>query len=516
MRVHERSHVGMLSSELIRAVLEAAPDAMLIVDGAGTVRFANAHVSEIFGYPQERIVGRPVEELIPGRFRRAHDMDRRAYMRAARARPMGSRPELTGLRADGSEFPVEISLSPVDCEPEPMVVAAIRDISNHLRIESEFKEAREQAERANLAKSRFLAAASHDLRQPLQSLSLLAGTLRRLAPGAEALEAVGSLEAAIGSMSRLLNALLDVSKLESGKVKPDIRDFSVASLLRELRAEFMGPARSKGLELAIDAAEGNAHSDPLLIGQILRNLIANAIRYTKQGEVTLCCRPDGGSVRIEVRDTGIGIPQQQLPYIYDEFYQVSVDPNTAREGYGLGLSIVQRLVQLLQLQIDVTSTVGVGSTFSFRVPCGAPAADTAVVRVPSAPAPAPARAAATAREHLLLIEDDAAVLGATRMLLGTEGYRVTATSTAEEAVKRALELRDIDVIVSDFHLGNGRNGAEAIAAIRAALGRRTKAILVTGDTTSEAGELVSAPLRLVRKPIAADELLMTLRDLLSA
>ena len=124
MRVHERSHVGMLSSELIRAVLEAAPDAMLIVDGAGTVRFANAHVSEIFGYPQERIVGRPVEELIPGRFRRAHDMDRRAYMRAARARPMGSRPELTGLRADGSEFPVEISLSPLETAEGVLVASA--------------------------------------------------------------------------------------------------------------------------------------------------------------------------------------------------------------------------------------------------------------------------------------------------------------------------------------------------------------------------------------------------------
>jgi two-component system, sensor histidine kinase len=502
----------MLSSELICAVLESAPDAMLVVDGSGTIRFANRHVTEVFGFPHDELVGHQVEELVPERFRAAHGVFRDQYMQRRRVRPMGSDLALLGLRADGTEFPVEISLSPVDCEPEVLVVAAIRDITNHLRVENQLKQAREQADRANLAKSRFLATASHDLRQPLQSMSLLAGTLRRLAPSPAALEAVGSLELAIGMMSRLLNALLDVSKLESGKVKPDIRDFPVAILFRELHAEFMEAARSKGLNLIVDSREESAHSDPLLVGQILRNLIANAIRYTKKGTVTLCCRRDGDDVRIEVRDTGIGIPQDQLPYIYDEFYQAGVDTHAAREGYGLGLSIVQRLVKLLQLRIDVTSAVGVGSTFSLAVPRGVAA--TAAAASTAQRGASQARTAAR-KQHLLLIEDDAAVLNATRMLLGTEGYRVTGTSSAEEAVQRAAELRDIDVIISDFHLGDGKNGAEAIASIRAMLGALTKAILVTGDTTSAMGEQrLVGPLRLVHKPVTADELLGTLRELL--
>jgi len=506
-------HMHMLPPELMCAVLEAAPDAMLIVDRSGTIRFANQHVTELFRHPREQLLGQRIEVLVPERFRRSHEIYRDKYAECGRARPMGSGPALVGLRADGSEFPVEISLSHVECEPQHLVVAAIRDMTDHLRVERELEAARAAAERANLAKSRFLATASHDLRQPVQSLSLLAGTLRRLATDAASLEAVNSLEQAVKTMSRLLNALLDVSKLESGKVKPDVRDFPVALLLRELRGEFIGSAHSKGLELVVDPAEEWAHSDPLLVGQILRNLVANAIRYTERGAITLCSRRDGDAVRTEVRDTGVGIPKDQLAYIYDEFYQVASDSSVAREGYGLGLSIVQRLVRLLQVQLDVVSEVGVGSTFTLTLPRARTAASVST----SAGAPEVCSPRQGAAQHLLLIEDDPAVLNATRMLLGTEGYRVTATSSAAEAVRRAAELRDIDIIVSDFHLGNGGNGADAIASIRTTLGRATKAILITGDTTAAMAEQsAEGSLRLVRKPVTADELLGTLRELLGA
>ena len=505
----------MLPPELMCAVLESAPDAMLIVDRSGLIRFANQHVTELFGHPRVQLMGQRIEMLVPERFRRSHEIHRGSYAESGRARPMGSGPDLVGLHADGSEFPVEISLSHVECDPEQLVVAAIRDMTNHLRVERELEAARAEAERANLAKSRFLATASHDLRQPVQSLSLLAGTLRRLAKDATALEAVNSLEQAVRTMSRLLNALLDVSKLESGKVKPDIGDFPVALLLRELGGEFTGSAQNKGLKLIVDTTDAWAHSDPLLVGQILRNLVANAIRYTKQGDVTLCGRRDGDTVRIEVRDTGVGIPKDQLAYIYDEFYQVGSDASVAREGYGLGLSIVQRLVRLLQVRLDVESQVGAGSSFTLTLPCaGAAASISPLAGHPEVCLP---RQPAARRQHLLLIEDDPAVLNATRMLLGTEGYRVTATSSAAEAVQRAAELRDIDIIVSDFHLGNGGNGADAIASIRSTLGRATKAILITGDTTAAVAEHnAEDSLRLVRKPVTADELLGTLRELLGA
>ncbi len=504
-----------LSFELIRAVLEAAPDAMLIVDRSGTIRFANQHITTLFGFTHEQLLGQPVEMLVPARLRTAHVQEREQYVKSSRSRPMGKGPELVGLRADGSELPVEISLGPVDCEPEYLVMAAIRDMTARVRIERELQAAREQADRANQAKSRFLATASHDLRQPLQSLSLLAGTLRRLATSPVALEAVESLELAIRTMSRLLNALLDVSKLESGKIRPDTRDFPLSLLFRELQSEFSSSAQGKGLELVVDAPGESAHSDPLLVGQILRNLLANAIRYTNKGTVTLACRRDGDTLRIEVRDTGIGIPADQLAYIYDEFYQVGTHPGVAREGYGLGLSIVQRVVALLRLQITVSSEVGRGTTFCLTLPrAGAP---TVSAQRQAAHTDAPQRAGA-ARHHVLLIEDDAAVLNATRMLLVGEGYRITAASSAEDALGRANELHDIEVIVSDYHLGSGSNGADGITAIRAALGSETKAILITGDTTDTLSRRLGAgpALRVVRKPIGAEELLATLQELLGS
>jgi len=507
-----RMHV--LPPEVMSAVLEAAPDAMLVVDPAGTICFANAHVTELFGHPHERLLGERVELLIPARQRSSHEQHRREYTQSGRARPMGAGLGLVGLRADGSEIPVEISLSHVRCDPGHFVVAAIRDMTDHVRVERALREAREQAERANLAKSRFLATASHDLRQPLQSLSLLAGTLRRLATGAGALEALESLEQAITTMSRLLNALLDISKLESGKVRPEPRDFPVGLLFRELQAEFAATARSRGIGLVTEATEESAHSDPVLVGQILRNLLANAIRYTRSGSVTLCSRREGDALRIEVRDTGVGIPKDQLEYIYDEFYQIGGEGGGAREGYGLGLSIVQRLVRLLQLRLEVSSAVGVGSTFALTLPR---AGAGAVAALPCGVAAASSGLPAAPHHHLLLIEDDPAVLNATRMLLGTEGYRITATSSAEEALQRAPELRDVDVIVSDFHLGNGSNGIDAIASIRSTLGQPTKAILITGDTTTRTAERsADGSLRLVRKPVSADELLGALRELLGA
>jgi len=325
---------------------------MLIVDSSGVIRFANHHVAELFGHPPERVVGLSVEALIPARYRAPHEADRGRFMRERRERSMGSGLDLVALRADGTEFPVEISLGHVVCEPEAFVVAAIRDITGHLEAERALKEAREQAERANLAKSRFLATASHDLRQPLQSLSLLAGTLRRLSLSPEVQEAVGSIESAVGTMSRLLNALLDVSKLESGKIKPDIRGFPIAVLFREMRTEFTAAADGKGLDLAIEPTEEYANSDALLVGQILRNLIANAIRYTKRGAVSLCCRRDGDAVRIEVRDEGEGIPPEDIERIFDKFYRVHAS-DRRRAGTGLGLAICRGFMEAMGGTITV-------------------------------------------------------------------------------------------------------------------------------------------------------------------
>ena len=497
---------------LVHAVLESAPDAMLMVDAGGFIRFANQQVSSLFGHPHEELLGMPVEQLMPKRFRSAHVVHRDEFARSNRRRAIDSGLGLRGLRADGTEFPVEISLNPVRCEPEPFFIAAIRDITSHLKLERELREARAEAERANLAKSRFLATASHDLRQPLHSIALLVGALHRLpSSGPEALGLIHSLNASVETVRQLLNALLDISKLESGRFQPETRNFRVGPLLQELQAEFSAAAHEKGLEIVIASTDDTARSDPILVGQILRNLIANAIKYTTKGRVTLRSRRETDGVRIDVSDSGIGMAPDHLAYIFDEFYQIGIDPNSSREGYGLGLAIVQRLVKLLGLRIEVASQVGVGSTFTLSVPCGVSAAISEPVE------PRGFRAPEGRQRHVLLIEDDAGVRQATEMLLKTEGYRVTPAASLDEALKRAEESRDIEVIVSDFHLCDGANGADAISAVRATLGNGTKAILVTGDTTLAAHDQrlkVDGPLRFAQKPLNAERLLEMLDELI--
>jgi two-component system, sensor histidine kinase len=279
---------------------------------------------------------------MPERFRARHVGHRAQY--ANNIRPMGVGLELYGRRKNGTEFPAEISLSPIEDGDHVLVAAAIHDITDRKRVQAELVLARELAEcareiadRANLGKSRFLATASHDLRQPFQTLSLLNGTLRRIVTEPDA-DALLQQEQAISAMSRLLNALLDISKLESGAIKPEPTDFTVAALFEELRSDFASLAANKGLELQIVPCTDCVHSEPSLVEQILRNLVSNAIKYTRQGWIQLRCLHEAALIRIEVLDTGVGIPANQLVHIYDEFYQVGVPTNTSRDGYGLGLS----------------------------------------------------------------------------------------------------------------------------------------------------------------------------------
>ena len=365
-------------AELARGALEEAPDAMVIIDSAGTVLYANRQVSALFGYTHDEIIGRSVEQLMPERFRSRHVGHREGYTNNVRVRPMGVGLDLFGQRRNGGEFPIEISLSPIRDGERVLVAAAIRDVTDRKHVEAELvlarkvaEQAREAADRANSAKSRFLATASHDLRQPLQTLALLNGTLRRMVRDADSLQAVMQQEQAIGAMSRLLNALLDISKLESGTIKPESTEFSVARLFEELHQEFSRTAADKGLQLQIETSRDIAHSDPSLVEQVLRNLVSNAIKYTRQGLVRVRCLKSGQQVRIEVLDTGIGIPNDQIAYIFDEFYQVGVPTHSLREGYGLGLNIVQRIVRLLDLHLDVRSEVGKGSVFILSLPAGA-------------------------------------------------------------------------------------------------------------------------------------------------
>jgi CheY-like chemotaxis protein len=252
------------------------------------------------------------------------------------------------------------------------------------------------------------------------------------------------------------------------------------------------------------------HSDSALVGQVLRNLMSNAIKYTPHGSVELRCHTHDARLRVEVRDTGVGIPADQLRLIFDEFYQIGVSPNSSRDGYGLGLSIVQRIVKLLNIQIDVRSVPGEGSVFAIELPIAEGSGEEDL------PQPkAEVEAEQPAARRILLVEDEPGVRNAMRMLLRIEGYEVVPAATADEAMLK-LKTDAFDLLVTDYHLEGGRTGTQVIAAAREALGPRFSAVLVTGDTSSAVREMQGdAHLRIASKPINSDELLGVVRHLLA-
>jgi two-component system, sensor histidine kinase len=501
----------MLSSELLGHALESAPDAIVIVDDDGQILFANSRVTPLFGYEPHELLRRRIEILLPDRLRGRHRMHRGNYTDNAQVRPMGINLELCALRKDRTEIPVEISLSPIQDGERTLTAAAIRDVTEQKKIQRELLHAREAADRANQAKSRFLSTASHDMRQPLQTLALLNGSLRRLVADHVAADAIVQQEHAIATMSRLLNTLLDISKLESGAIHPDPTDFTTTSLFDEMRAEFDNLAASKGLRLQIETGNLTVHSDPSLVGQILRNLLSNAIKYTQHGLIQLRARAVTlGFVQIAVVDTGIGIPAELLPFIFDEFFQVGVASNTTREGYGLGLSIVRHIVTLLDLKLEVRSEVGHGTEWNLDVPVGANAGTTQPVHA--------ATHAASTRDtapRILLVDDDQAVRNATAMLLRVDGCQVATAASLSEAICHVREAPGIDLLVTDYHLAAGETGVQVIAAVDEILGRRCKAILITGDTSSTVQELPADDhVHLASKPINADKFLSIVKSLL--
>ncbi|MDH5345325.1 MAG: hybrid sensor histidine kinase/response regulator, partial [Gammaproteobacteria bacterium] len=359
------------------------------------------------------------------------------------------------------------------------ISSVIRDVTDRKEMERELIEARREAERANKANTAFLAAASHDLRQPVQALALLNGALRRTVSGDLALEMIQSQQSSLDAMTNLLNSLLDISRLDAGKVEPDFEEFRVQRLVDRLFAEFSRQAGQKNLRFEADTCESIiVRSDPNLLSEILQNFVSNAIRYTDKGDVRLKCRQEGGSLWIDVSDTGIGIDSGQLDEIFLEFHQIR-RPGAEKEGFGLGLAIVKRLADLLDHRIEVRSDVGRGSTFSICLPV---VDSRAMQPVRSGHAPEPPMAQGSGL--VLLIEDDVNVANAWGLLLEAEGYRVATATSAKEAKAIVKHLASPpDLIISDFHLLDGSTGVEAVAMVREAFDLNLPAFIVTGDTS---------------------------------
>jgi signal transduction histidine kinase/CheY-like chemotaxis protein len=366
---------------------------------------------------------------------------------------------------------------------------------SYVTLERKVEERTRQLEAANLAKSRFLAAASHDLRQPLHALGLFIGQLKGKVSFAERGKILGRIDTAVLAMNELFSALLDVSKLDAGALMPAVSEFPVAHVLKRMETNYSAAAREKGLSLRIVASKAWLRSDPILLERILSNLVSNAVRYTNSGGIVIGCRRRNGRLRLEVWDTGMGIPQDQRENIFAEFYRIAKQEHG---GLGLGLAIVDRLCRLLGHHLEVTSAVGKGSCFAVTIPL-VPAGKSA------------AKPARRAREHIdlsngklvVVIDDDPLVLEGMNGLLKGWGCRVVSGSS-DLAVLAGLANygKAPDAIISDYYLSGGLSGIDAIARVRATLSTPVPAFLMTADNNPDTLNIARANgYPLLHKPV---------------
>jgi two-component system, sensor histidine kinase len=499
-------------ASISQQLLQFSPDALIVVDLKGVILFANATSRAMFGYAPDRLIGQSIDILVPDRFRLRHGAHVAGFLRDPTAREMGARiVDLFARRADGTEFPAGIRLAPVHDGEKTFIAAAIRDMTERRTINDALVAAREEADRANMAKTRFLATASHDLRQPLQTIRLLnASMLTMTPPSDEIYDLIRRQEAAIDSAGRMLNSLLDITRLESGAVEPHLAPISLPSMFEDLQREFESVAAAKGLSLEFQKTSRVVTSDRILFDQLLQNIVGNAVKYTERGSVKISESLESDGLLISVEDSGRGIPADKLERIFDEYYQVD-QSGTQRSGVGLGLSIVREVSRLLGYSVSVTSEVGRGTQVRILVPLQhvgpkvAPAA---------APPPIPAAHSATAC-RVLLLEDNDSVRAATELFLTLEGYATRSAGSVAEAEEMLASLQPGDLLISDYHLNGALTGLDVLQQVRTQTGREVPAILLSGDLQSMMRSVkTSIPhCRFLSKPVDTHALLNAIEEL---
>ena len=364
------------------------------------------------------------------------------------------------------------------------------------RLNTELERAKAEADDANVSKTRFIAAASHDILQPLNAARLYVTSLIERQRAGEDGELVRNVDASLEAVEEIFAALLDISRLDTGAMKPEMTDFRIDELMQRLEVEFAPLAREKRLDLVFVPCSITVHSDRALLRRLLQNLVSNAIKYTPAGRVLVGCRRRGADLRIDVCDTGIGIPQAKRRAVFKEFHRLDQGARVAR-GVGLGLSIVERIARVLGCEVALKSSVGRGSRFSVEVPRATAAV--AAAAVPTAPKIAAGRLAGTV---ILCIDNEPAILDGMETLLGGWSCRVLKAADLAGALA-ALDTNDgeLDGLLVDYHLDGG-NGVEAIAALRSRLQRDLPAILITADRSARVREEArAAGVHVLNKPI---------------
>jgi len=459
------------SEEQFRVLLEAAPDAMLISDEDGRILLANAQAERLLGYRRDELIGNAIEMLVPARVRPDHPRKRQSYHDNAAVRPMGSGMELSAVRKDGSEFAVEISLSPI---PRPggvghHVCSSLRDITERKRAEMEILAAKQKAEEATKAKSSFLANMSHEIRTPMNGIIGMTELALDTKLTAEQRDYLNTVKSSADALLSLINDILDFSKIEAGRIELDPVDF----LLRDSIGDTLSPlslrASTKGVELAYDVATDVPDAlvgDIYRLRQVLVNLVGNAIKFTEKGEVVVGARvlersADSVNLEFSVRDTGIGIDPAAAARLFKAFEQAETSTTRKYGGTGLGLAISRQLVELMGGQIRLESTPGVGSTFIFNVR----------MKLGMARESVSAQDAARALQDkvVLIVDDNDTNRRILEAMLKQWGLRTLQADSGEAALAALDRARSagqtVSIIISDLHMP-AMDGFDLIRAVR--------------------------------------------------
>jgi len=494
------------------SIIDTIRQPLVVLDEALRVVSANRSFYRTFGLEPAEAVGQPLGSVArhhPG----AEGL--RAFLERVQADP-----------SQAEDYEIEIELPPLGRRllllnarrlregphGKPKVLLAIDDITERRRAAEALGAAKREAEQANLGKSRFLAAASHDLRQPLQTLSFLQGLMAKKVTDKTVLGLIDRLAETVSAMSGMLDTLLDINQLEAGVVRRDIIDFPINAVLEELGSQFAYHETVDRLDLHVVRSGLSVRSDPRLLAQMIHNLVSNAVKYTAAGRILVGCRRRGDMLRIEVWDTGIGIPADQLSAIFEEFHQLDNPARERSKGLGLGLAIVQRLGELLGHAIDVRSRPGKGSVFSVEVPLGAnePAARPLL-------GPAETETTASNGETILIVEDEPTVREMLKLLLDGEGYRtVTAADGRAAQAWAARGSVPPDLVLADYNLPNGPNGLQVVASLQQTFGHDIPAIILSGDISTEALREIAGQGRVhLGKPVTAAALIQLIQQLLT-
>jgi two-component system, chemotaxis family, CheB/CheR fusion protein len=394
------------------------------------------------------------------------------------------------------------------------VVITFTDISERKRTRQALEAAKLQAEHSNKAKSRFLAVASHDLRQPLQTLALLQGLLAKMVEGEKAQKTVARLDDTLAAMSGMLNTLLDINQIEAGTVRPQIVQFPVHDLLDRLRDEFSFHAQARGLNFRVVPCSLLVKSDPRLLEQMLRNLLSNALKFTERGDVLLGCRRHEAALTLEVWDTGTGIPASELGSVFEEYHQLD---NAARErsrGLGLGLSIVKRLGELLGHEVKVRSQLGRGSVFSVVI--AQPSKSALPTPHENKPKLHVGTNAATRTGAILVVEDDPELRDLLELVLKDEGHQVATApdGLAGEALVAHGTFHP-ELILADYNLPNGLSGLQLASMLRGHLKQQVPIVILTGDiSTATLRDIATHKCVHLNKPVKLAELSQVIQRLL--